>query len=80
MMIINYLLKGRQVRDTVSYFSKLQVPIFFGGNVSFLSHQELHSTPAPAPSMQSGEARCYAEECKADEVHAFSCDLPQHKV
>lgn len=79
-MIRNYLLKGGQVRDTASYFSKLQVPIFLGGNVSFLSHRELHSTPAPAPSMQSREAGCYTEECKAGEVHAFSCDLPQHKV
>lgn len=79
-MVRNYLLEEGQVRDTMSYFSELQVPIILGGNVSFLSHQELHPAPAPALSMQSREARCYTEEPKAAEVHAISCDLPQHKV
>lgn len=38
VMVINYLLE-QQVRDTVSYFSNLPVPITLNGNVSFVSHQ-----------------------------------------
>lgn len=64
----------------MSYFSRLQVPNILGWNVSFLSHQELHPTPAKALSMQSRDAGCYAEEPKAADVHAISCDVPQHKV
>lgn len=52
------------------YFNKLQFSIILGGSVSFLN-QELHPAAAPAPSMQSREARCYAQEPKAAKVHGL---------
>lgn len=66
------------MRDTICYFNKLQFSVILGGNVFFLSHQEVHPAAAPALSMQSREAGCSAEEPKAAKVHA--CDLSQHKV
>lgn len=69
-MVRSCLLEEGQVRDSVSYFSKLQVPIILGGSVSFLRHQEFHPGPALALRMKSREAECYTEEPDAAKVLA----------
>lgn len=71
-MVKNYLLE-QHVRDTMSYFSSLQVPITL--KCLLCKPPKLHPAPTPALTIQSRGAGCCAEEPKADEVRTITWNL-----